>query len=52
MVRYCVEQGWRYNNRDGGDGSRFGALLAAVIGRWLTWRQLCAVGDCGFMGIE
>ena len=25
---------------------------AGVVGRRITYRQLCAIGDCGFMGIE
>ena len=45
-------RGWRFNNRKTGDGARFEALLKMVVGRRLTWRELCAVGDCGFMGIE
>lgn len=50
--RYCDEEAWRFNNRKTGDGGRFEALLKMVVGRRLTWRQLCAVEDCGFMGIE
>lgn len=33
-------------------GGRFMALLRNVVGRRLTCRRLCAVGDCGFMGIQ
>lgn len=52
LQRYCDEQVWRFNNRRVGDGSRFEALLKMVVGRRLTWRELCAVGDCGFMGVK
>lgn len=52
LHRYCDEESWRFNNRKTGDGARFEALLKMVVGRRLTWRQLCAIGDAGFMGIE
>jgi len=47
-----AKQVFRFNERDRGDGSRFDAVMRCVIGRRLTYRQLCAVGGCGFMGIE
>lgn len=50
--RYADEQAWRYNNRKMDDGSRFEILLEGVVGRRLTYRQLCCIGDCGFMGIK
>lgn len=49
--RYATEQGWRYNNREHGDGSRFERLLAGVVGRRLTYRELCGIDDAGFMGL-
>lgn len=52
LQRYCDEQAWRFNHRRTADGIRFESLLQMVVGRRLTWRQLCAVGDCGFMGIK
>lgn len=52
LHRYCDEEAWRYNNRRVADGARFEGLLKMVVGRRLTWRELCAVGDAGFMGIE
>lgn len=50
--RYCDEQAWRYNNRRVDDGNRFAQIMRCVIGRRITYRRLCAVGDSGFMGIE
>ncbi len=52
LHRYCEEQAWRFNNRKADDGNRFDALLSMVTGRRLTYRQLCAIGDAGFMGIQ
>ena len=45
VERYCDEQSWRFNNRKTNDGMRFEELLSTVVGRRLTWRQLCAVQD-------
>lgn len=52
LDRYCTEQGWRFNNRETGDGARFERLLAGVVGKRLTYRRLCAIDDAGFMGLE
>lgn len=52
LHRYCHEQAWRYGNRDVHDGVRFERVLSRVVGRRLTYRRLCAIGDSGFMGIE
>lgn len=41
--RYCDEQAWRFNNRTACDGARFDQLLSTVVGRRLTWRQLCSI---------
>ena len=40
--RYADEQSWRFNHRKVNDGFRFEELLSNVVGRRLTWRQLCA----------
>jgi len=50
--RYADEQSWRFNNRKVNDGTRFENLLARVVGKRLTYRQLCAVDDAGFMGLR
>ena len=34
------------------DGNRFELVLSGVVGKRLTYRRLCAIGDAGFMGIE
>jgi transposase-like protein len=50
LERYCREQAWRFNNRKTNDGVRFERVLAGVLGRRITYRQLCAIDDAGFMG--
>ncbi len=52
LQRYVAEQTWRFNNRNTDDGFRFQRVLAAVVGKRLTYRVLCATDDAGFMGIE
>lgn len=52
LQRYIDAQAWRYNWRKLTDGQRFNAVMRGVVGRRLTLRQLCGIGDCGFMGIE
>lgn len=52
LFRYCQEQGFRFNLRQLNDAGRFLNALRGVVGKRLTYRELCAVGDCGFMGIE
>lgn len=52
LFRYATEQEWRFNMRDLNDAGRFLRALAGVLGKRLTYRQLAAVGDCGFMGLE
>jgi transposase-like protein len=51
LGRYCDEQVFRFDNRKTDDAGRFWAALLGVVGRRLTYRRLCAIGDCGFMGI-
>jgi transposase-like protein len=50
LDRYAREQAWRFNNRRMGDGARFDRVLGGVVGRRITYRQLCAIDDSGFMG--
>jgi transposase-like protein len=52
LQRYVDEQAWRFNNRDLSDGSRFSRVLAAVVGKRITYRLLTAQDDAGFMGIK
>lgn len=52
LYRYLDEQVFRFNERDTNDAGRFETVLSRVVGRRLTYRQLCAIGGCGFMGIE
>lgn len=51
LERYCEEEVFRYNNRKAGDGERFWRVLCGVVGKRLTYRQLCMIDDCGFMGV-
>lgn len=52
LQRYAVEQASRFNSRKINDGNRFELVLSGVVGKRLTYRRLCAIGDAGFMGIE
>lgn len=52
LHRYTAEQTFRFNSRTDSDGGRFWKLLQRVLGKRLTYRELAAVGDCGFMGIQ
>jgi len=52
LQRYVDEQAFRFNERLGSDGSRFRRVLSAVVGKRLTYRELTAQGDAGFMGIK
>ncbi len=52
LFRYLDEQVFRFNERTRNDSTRFDLVMACVVGRRLTFRQLCAIGGCGFMGIE
>ena len=50
--RYADEQAWRFNHRKCGDGARFAMIMQCVVGKRLTYRHLCAIGDAGFMGLQ
>lgn len=52
LQRYVDEQAFRFNNRKTDDGARFDSVLAATAGRRLTYRQLCEIDGCGFMGLQ
>lgn len=52
LDRYLDEQVFRFNERRRTDGGRFRLLLSWLVGRRITYRQLCMIGGCGFMGIE
>lgn len=52
LFRYCHEQGFRYNVRKLSDAARFLSLLRNVVGKRITYRELAAIGDAGFMGIQ
>lgn len=52
LSRYVDEQVFRFNARVTTDFQRFKTVLSQVIGRRMTYRQLCSIDGCGFMGIE
>lgn len=52
LQRYVDEEAFRFNTRKGNDSARFDAVMGTTIGRRITWRQLCEVDGCGFMGLE
>lgn len=52
LDRYLDEETWRFNHRSLNDGGRFDLAMAGVTGKRLTFRELCAIDDCGFMGIK
>lgn len=52
LFRYVTEQIFRFNNRKTSDRGRFALVMARCAGRRITWRQLCGIGDSGFMGIS
>jgi len=52
LARYAAEQGFRFNVRGLSGAARFLRLLQGVVGKRLTYRRLCAVGDSGFMGLK
>jgi hypothetical protein len=51
LFRYIDEQAFRFNKRLGSDASRFYEVLLNIVGKRLTWRQLTAQEDAGFMGL-
>lgn len=51
LDRYLDEEAWRFNLRKLDDGERFAAVMKRVVGKRLTFRELCGIGDAGFMGI-
>lgn len=52
LQRYADEQAFRFNARKTDDAARFGAVMAQVPGRRITYRQLCEIDGCGFMGLQ
>lgn len=52
LDRYLDEECWRFNWRKLNDGRRFNVVMQGVLGKRITYRMLCAIGDAGFMGIK
>ena len=51
LERYLDEEVFRFNERAGSDWTRFWTTLKNVLGRRLTYRELCAIDGAGFMGL-
>lgn len=51
LDRYLDEQCFRFNKRIVDDWTRFWLTMKGVLGRRLTYRELCAIDGCGFMGL-
>ena len=51
LFRYLDEQVFRFNHRKKDDAGRFDLVMKTVLGRRLTFRELCAIDGAGFMGI-
>jgi hypothetical protein len=52
LQRYADEEAFRFNNRKTDDQARFDAVMSTVPGRRVTYRQLCEIDGCGFMGLQ
>lgn len=52
LQRYVDEEAFRFNSRKTSDAARFASVMGTTVGRRLTWRQLCEVDGCGFMGLQ
>jgi transposase-like protein len=52
LQRYADEEVFRFNARKDDDGGRFAGVMKRVNGRRMTWRRLCEVDGCGFMGLQ
>jgi len=51
LSRYVDEEAWRFNWRKLTDGERFAVVMKEVLGKRLTYRDLCAIDGAGFMGL-
>ncbi|MBI3463883.1 MAG: IS1595 family transposase [Planctomycetes bacterium] len=40
LTRYCDEEAFRFNQRNGTDASRFARIMRGVVGRRLTYKEL------------
>jgi len=52
LQRYVDEQAFRFNHRKTDDADRFDTVMATTAGRRVTYRQLCEIDGCGFMGLQ
>lgn len=52
LDRYVAEQVFRFNLRKTTDAGRFAQVMLQVVGKRLTYRDLTAKDDAGFMGIR
>lgn len=52
LQRYVDEEVFRFNARKTDDAGRFAIVMKTAIGRRLTYRRLCEIDGCGFMGLQ
>lgn len=52
LQRYVDEQAFRFNVRKTNDQQRFDKVMRTTVGRRITYRRLCEIDGCGFMGLE
>lgn len=52
LQRYVDEEVFRFNARKTTDADRFAEVMKTTVGKRMTWRQLCQVDGCGFMGLQ
>jgi transposase-like protein len=52
LQRYVDEESFRFNDRKTDDAHRFADVMKRVPGRRITYRQLCEIDGCGFMGLQ
>jgi len=52
LQRYVDEEVFRFNARKTDDARRFANVMKTTVGRRVTYRQLCGIDGCGFMGLQ
>jgi transposase-like protein len=52
LQRYVDEEAFRFNARKTDDAHRFASVMQTTVGRRITYRELCGIDGCGFMGLQ
>ena len=50
LCRYVDEEVFRFNERDKDDAGRFALVMQMLLGRRITYRQLCMIDGAGWFG--